>query len=358
MVDNWYTFPAMAGIQARSTFFVILVPLRVVPKLFCVDDHHLPIHQRSQRMLNKARVPQISKYLVENPDDYILTSLCASVHGEVKFEAVEGYADMGRLNIAMGSKLYLNDGQHRAAAIEQALKDRPFLGDENISIVLYVDHGHKRSQQIFADLNMNPVKPPTSIQQIFNHRNKSTAFTKTVVEQVDFFNNHTEFERANIAVSSPAVFTFSALHKAQQILFGKLGTGEDDKEKIAQACEFWNAVIAEFQDWQYVMAGKAQASDLRANTVHAHGVMLHAIATVGHILFELDLDWKQHIKTLSTIDWSRENPHWRKRVLSFGKINKGRINSDLAANYILKEMGVELPPRLAKIEDDNIYEFS
>lgn len=153
------------------------------------------------------------------------------------------------------------------------------------------------------------------------------------------------------------MFTFSALHKAQQILFGKLSTGDDQQEKIALACEFWNAVIAEFQDLQDVSTGKALASDLRANTVHAHGVMLHAIATVGQVLFELKLDWKHHIKALSGIDWSRENVHWRNRVLSFGKINKGRINTDLAANYILKEMGIELPPRLAAIEDKHIFEF-
>ena len=37
-------------------------------------------------------------------------------------------------------------------AIEEALKANPELGEETISIVLFIDEGLRRSQQIFSDL--------------------------------------------------------------------------------------------------------------------------------------------------------------------------------------------------------------
>jgi DNA sulfur modification protein DndB len=49
----------------------------------------------------------------------------------------------------MTARFIINDGQHRRAAIEEALKERPELGDETISVVFLVDEGLTRSQQMF-----------------------------------------------------------------------------------------------------------------------------------------------------------------------------------------------------------------
>ncbi len=45
------------------------------------------------------------------------------------------------------------------AAIEEALKVRPELGDETLSVVFLHDAGLKRSQQMFADLNRHAISP-------------------------------------------------------------------------------------------------------------------------------------------------------------------------------------------------------
>ena len=43
---------------------------------------------------------------------------------------------MGKLKISMDATVLINDGQHRRAAIEDALKHRPYLGNETISVGL------------------------------------------------------------------------------------------------------------------------------------------------------------------------------------------------------------------------------
>ena len=160
-MDNnfFYKFPALKGIQASREFFVIMCPLSVLSKLFIFNDDELPPEYRAQRLLNKSRIPEITSYMVDNPNDYVFSSVTASIDGEFSFEPFEKASNenMGTLQVSMDSRLLINDGQHRRAAIEEALKVSPELGKETISVVLFIDEGLNRSQQIFADLNKHAV---------------------------------------------------------------------------------------------------------------------------------------------------------------------------------------------------------
>ena len=60
----------------------------------------------------------------------------------------------------MDARFIINDGQHRRAAIEMALRDRPELADETISVVFFLDPKLERCQQMFADLNRYAVRAP------------------------------------------------------------------------------------------------------------------------------------------------------------------------------------------------------
>ena len=81
-----YVFPAIRGIQAQREYYVSMCPLKLIPKLFTFDEEELPPDLRAQRKLNLTRVPSISRYLIENSDNYVFSSITASVNGEVKFE--------------------------------------------------------------------------------------------------------------------------------------------------------------------------------------------------------------------------------------------------------------------------------
>src|SRR5712691_2939588 len=82
-----YTFSALKGVQAGSEYFVTMCPLKLIPKIFLFDEDELPAELRAQRSLNRARVPEIARYLVSNPKEYVFSSLTASVDGSVRFES-------------------------------------------------------------------------------------------------------------------------------------------------------------------------------------------------------------------------------------------------------------------------------
>src|SRR5690242_2619818 len=78
-MDNFeYTFPAIRGVQAGREYYVSQCPLRLIPRLFLFDDADLPPEVRAQRVLNKARLPEIASYIVENPDSYVFSAITAS----------------------------------------------------------------------------------------------------------------------------------------------------------------------------------------------------------------------------------------------------------------------------------------
>src|SRR6478672_9135792 len=65
-----YIFPALRGVQAGHEYYVTMCPLRLIPRLFLFNEEELPPEMRAQRALNKARVPEMARYIVENPDSY------------------------------------------------------------------------------------------------------------------------------------------------------------------------------------------------------------------------------------------------------------------------------------------------
>ena len=133
-VQFGYTFPAIRGIQAGREFFTSMCPLRLLPRLFLFNDAELLPELRAQRLLNRGRLPEMARYVVENPDSYTFSAITASIDGEVTFVPIDGAdreARIGALHVSMDARFIINDGQHRHAAIEMALEERPELADED-----------------------------------------------------------------------------------------------------------------------------------------------------------------------------------------------------------------------------------
>ena len=81
-------------------------------------------------------LPEIKQYILENRDTYVFSALSASIDGDYKFTPYMD-ADVGLFEVDMESVFLINDGQHRKAAIEAAMKEDPSLEKETISIVFF-----------------------------------------------------------------------------------------------------------------------------------------------------------------------------------------------------------------------------
>lgn len=91
-----YNFPAIRGVQATREYYVAMVPLRLIPKIFLFDEEEVPAEHRAQRILNKSRIPDITNYIIENHKDYVFSSLTAAIDGNIQFQPFtenENYRD-------------------------------------------------------------------------------------------------------------------------------------------------------------------------------------------------------------------------------------------------------------------------
>lgn len=353
-----YVFPAIRGVQAGREYYVTMCPLRLIPRLFVFNEEELPPEMRAQRSLNKARVPEMARYLVENPDSYVFSALTASVNAEVRFASLAGGTGpaqrVGTLTIPMSATFVINDGQHRRAAIQQALTENPALGDETIAIVMFIDVGLDRCQQMFADLNRYAIRPAKSIGVLYDHRDPMAAISRLVVMQTPLLNDLTEMESSNMAPRSRKLFTLSALHTANGALLDEIRM-DSLAERVDLATRFWRVVADQFPAWQQVYRGEISAGEVRQDFIHTHSIVLHAIGKVGNTLLRESSQvsaWEKRLKLLRKIDWHRNNAEtWEGRATSAGRVSKSRSNVELTTAYVRTVLGMALPPDEQRAED-------
>ena len=292
-------------------YYSLLVPLSEIPHLFKFDDwEQCTPELRAQRVLNKARVPDITRYMLENGDGYLFSSITASYSCPVKFVSSAENAEVGTLEMELENvEFIINDGQHRCAAIAAALKENPALGKEKISVLLFETESMERLQQMFSDLNRFVQQTSKSLGMLYDRRDNLSALTMELAEQVDVFRDMVEKEKVTIPRRSPKLFTISALYEANEELLGKKIAEQGSPvyaEILKRAVEYWTELSKIIDDWQKVKSGELSASELRQEKINTHAVVLRALGGVGRILLEkYPHDWQRKLKLLERIDWRK-----------------------------------------------------
>ncbi len=350
-----YTFSALRGVQAGREYYVAMCPLKLIPKIFLFDEDEIPPELRAQRTLNRARVPEIAQYLVENPKEYVFSSITASIDGQVQFHPTEQsgpHSNLGQLVVPMTARFIINDGQHRRAGIEEALKERPELGDETISVVFFVDSNLERSQQMFADLNKHAVRPTKSLGILYDLRDPQSQLARKLINTVPVFKGLTETEKTTISNRSIKLFTLSSIYQGTRALLNKPKNGRLTPQEEQLAIEFWTEVAKHIPEWHLAQARKVSTAELRRDFIHAHGIALHTLGIVGRALIAAEPKrWKERLKTLEKVDWSRSNTKlWEGRAMVGGRVSKAHSNVILTAAALKRVLDLPLSPEEQRLE--------
>ncbi|OME27737.1 DNA sulfur modification protein DndB [Paenibacillus odorifer] len=351
-----YSFPALRGIQASDEFYVVMCPLKLVPKIFLFDEEEIPPEFRAQRTLNRSRIPEISSYILDNPKDYVFSSLTASVDGQMQFQPYTddpNFQNLGRLFISLEARFLINDGQHRRAAIEDSLKISPELGNENISVVFFKDEGLRKSQQIFSDLNRHAVNTTSSLGILYEHRDDLANITKEIIQNIKLLERYTDKEKQSLSKLSPKIFVLSNIYNTNsRILEKRKGDRVSESEK-SFLLEFWNELCNSMVEWNLVFNKQLSPSEFRVNYINAHGVLLEALGQVGnYLMLNHPNDWMVYLRKVSEIDWSRSNTEWLGRSFGhMGRINKNAEAIRLTSNLIKFKIGLPLNQQEQLLED-------
>lgn len=341
-MDFVYRFPVVKGMQAKREYYIGMVPLKMIPRLFPSDDEYVSPEYRAQRRLNETRIPIISKYILDNRDDYVFSALAASIDGAFKFIPTKENADMGLLEVSMDAIFLINDGQHRKAAILEALTNDETLGEETISVVFFEDKGLERSQQIFTDLNKHAVKTSNSIAELYDSRDDLAVITRNVIAKVPFINIYTDKEKDNLGKYSSKFFTLNTFYRANRRIIQK----EDAAKAQEFLIQFWTLVSENMTHWNELQNKEISKVELRENYIITQAVVIQSLGRIGNYFFtHQEEDMVSVLRLLKEIDWRRSAPVWKLRTI---RANGRMISSDsaiiLTANVIKTELKIPLNP--------------
>lgn len=329
------SFSCIRGTQATMEYYVCMVPLRMLTKLFVFSDEELPANVRSQRILNKSRIPEMKQYVLRNRDSYVFSALTASVDGDVSFHPIDDspqHRTIGEIEFSLDSRILVNDGQHRLAAIEAALKECPDLKYEDIAVVIYPDTGLKRSQQMFSDLNRYAVRPTKSLNILYDQRDPFAAMICEIVETLPMFGPWVDKERASISNRSKALFTLSGIYGGSQNLFRGIPPEEQKKEVLI---DFWQSAYEAMPDWQQVIHHEIKAAALRTEYLSGNVVVQKALARVGNHLLHNGQTFSL-LSRIKNVDWNKENPLWDGHVIVNDTVSGGESSVQYITDYLLE----------------------
>lgn len=347
-MDFSYVFPAVKGVQAKKDYYITMIPLKYLVKILPEPGEYLPPEYRAQRRINEQRIPGMKSYIIDNRESYIFSSLTASIDGQFRFEKTD-IDNIGNLHISMDAKILINDGQHRRAAIAQALIEDDTLGDETISVVLYEDRGLKQSQQMFSDLNMNAQKSSNSINTCYETRDALAVTTKNIVAEIAFLNKYTDLEKDNLGKNSSKLFTLYTIYRVNKKILCKEEINEDDENFLKM---FWQAIVVNIPEWEELERKEITKKDLREDYVTTLGVTLLSFSRIGNWLYNNEKnEIEKYLNRFQKIDWQRSNTLWFERMIRpNGKIINNENAIYLIGNAIKKEIDMPLTKEETKRE--------
>lgn len=318
-----YQFPAVKGLQAGKEYYICMVPLGLLGKIFLSDcnDDVAPEH-RAQRKLNETRVPEIRNYILENRDSYVFSALAASVDGDMKFVPSLANSNTGLLEIDMDAHFLINDGQHRKAAIESALIEDETLKGETISVVMYSDKGLEASQQMFTDLNKHAVTTSKSLNTLYESKDRVAIITKNVINSIDFLRKYTDKEKDNLSKYSSNIFTLNTFYTANKRITKIIGTDDTSEERIK---EYWKNVVLNMREWNEMDKGELSKKSLREDYITTQGLIILSLGRLCEFFcLNQNINVEDSLKGLKNIDWLRNNEAcWMERAIKpNGKINR------------------------------------
>ena len=332
----------MGGREYYST----TMALSEIPRFFKFNDwEQFSPELRAQRVLNESRVPTISKYITDNEDDYLFSSITCSYTCDLLFEPFsDQFSDIGQISLDLENmEFVINDGQHRCAAIANAIKENPTVAKDKITVLLFPMENLERMQQMFSDLNRHAQKSSRSLNILYDQRDPIGNLTTNIVENIDIFGGLVDSEKMSLPVRSHKLFTLTSIYDANKEIISKLikrGEKPDYEEIEQKITEYWQEVSAVMVDWQKVLIGDMPASALRQEQISTHSVVLRAIGSVGGILLiNYKEIWKEKVKILADIDWrkgiGREvNPIWDGICISAGSVVSNK-QARVATLYVL-----------------------
>jgi DNA sulfur modification protein DndB len=352
--------PAIRANMGDTEYFVSAVTLgeaaRMVQYVEDVDGWTVetPSELKLQRKLNLQRVErEMVPYLIST-DDHFYSALTVEIRpapqdgqqGKVLFspkDSFPGGLEFGMLTLDGTECLYALDGQHRLKSIELAIRQRPELAREHITLVLVPFQSIVRSQTLFSDLNRYAKAPSKSIALLFTHREALARVAKALAQSVPLLRDRVNMESTSLSTNARHFVTLSTLYEMTKTLLSEAVTPVDldEEQAVADLTQVWKILTDAIDTWRLVAEGREHPAYLRQRYLNMHGVAQQAIAiAVAGARRDLGASWIQAITHFGELDWRLTNPEWQGVALHGGRVNNTSTSVRLLAETLQAKIGL------------------
>jgi DNA sulfur modification protein DndB len=368
-----YVFEVVKGEQRGVEYYLTTLDYGEVDGLVVLPEHFLgnklfDDEETMQRKLMWTRVKREMKDYLLNADHafYSALTLFMVPRDLSPLKEGEGYSfkqigeSMGQLTLRSTCILFPGDGQHRAASIQEALKEAPDLASQKVPVVLIPFRSTEMVRQLFSDLNRNAKPASKTIGLSFETRDPETLVAKAIAELVPLFNDRVNRRSNSLSASSTDVITMNTLYEACGLLAAALGINldgvkpADRAKRVDEAAEklapVWKKIVGSLPAWQEVMDDEISPGEVREKFVFAHGIGWQAIAHAAKVIISSEpKTWDNALEqALRGVDWERTNSDWQNVAMIGTRMNNTAPGIRAAAGYILEQAGYSEANQQAK----------
>lgn len=341
--------------QGRRHHLAFSLPFNLLIEMAKLQTADTKKHKsNAEELINRPLMPQhvdeIAKYLLET-ENYILPSFIFNSKTPIKvFVFGTGAVKFGYAVMPTNVELYVTDGQHRLKAIEKAIKERPELRDDSVTVLVVQEEDIDQIHQDFADCAKNKPIPP-ALLAAFDVSNILAKLTRQIARNSVVFEGRIDKISRTIGKDPNYMFTMNQLRigmaeflfgsSRKQVIESRSSQNKDETIKLLEQAQLFYIEFARQNDtWKFLLQPKAETANLdlyilRQQRIDFNTVGLQILSRVGHLIFfgkDFSSEQRQSlVASLAQLDYRRDAPLWQNNVVLTDANDTKKIVTQTAA---------------------------
>lgn len=375
--------PAIKYKSGNRIWYAMTIPYRALGKFVNTSsakkkNEEIIKSEIRNRFLDSGHKMEIKNYINEEPE-FTIPPVTLVSYEELDFRAYtvgeetqdqqnqrfEGVGSIaGIVILPIDYEFECLDGNHRTAAIRDLANENPqAISDSNMLLNIVYENRAKKIRQDFVDVNKNAKQTSSSINTLFNTRDKVSGLVVDLIEELDYLKKTTELLSTSVSKNSKDIYTINNIKNAvievagfnsQSTKTEKISTllkkDEQFEDELKTKSLIFFEELGKNSFIQKCILDEEKISLIRNDSLITSGTGIIIAARVGgYILNLLDVQNEEEEKQarnelgrLFELNWSRNNETFYGNVVgSEQKIINSRDAIASAAKAIMTELGYQ-----------------
>ncbi|MDJ0658398.1 MAG: DNA sulfur modification protein DndB [Crocosphaera sp.] len=356
--------------QGGRPHLVFSLPLNILVELAKLQSAETKknksnAEEKMNRPLIKPHVNEIAKYLLST-DNYILPPFIFNCNTPLKvFSYGTGPVQSGYAIISSNIELYVTDGQHRLEAIKKVLPERPELKNDSVTVLVVQEEDMDQIHQDFADCAKNKPIPP-ALLAAFDVSNTLAKLARQISRDLVIFNDRIDKLSNNVGKAPDYMFTMNQLRMGvaeflfgssrKQVIESRSNVNDDEYKLMLEQTKYFYTEFAKHNEvWNILFQPASKTANLdlyalRQKRIDLNSVGFYIISRVGHLIFAenqllSDIQKDTLLKTLASLDYSRECELWQNSVVTDHEDKQGNITKKIVNQATVVNKGYKIAVR-------------